>query len=106
EQLIARNPPAAYVVPGESSRQQGANHGMLREALLSLGAAYTDKGDYKNAAICYQQMFTSSIRSNAVVDACRALNNLGNTSMYQGDYARSAQYYFYAAQLAKRSADT
>ncbi len=79
---------------------------VLREALISLGAAYTDKGDYKHAAICYQRMFTYSIRNNAIIDACRALNNLGNTSMYQGDYARSAQYYFYAAELAKRTPAT
>jgi len=77
------------------------------EGLVALGSVYTDKGDYDEAEKCYRQMLAYSIKTNAVLlMSCRALNNIGNTYMYKGDYERAADYYFHAAALAEKVAET
>lgn len=74
------------------------------EGLISLGAAYTNKGAYDTAEKCYLQIlsYTGKLR-HPIVATCRALNNLGNTYTFKGDYKKAMEYYMYAAKIAEQN---
>lgn len=79
----------------------------LVDRLIVLGKLYFNKGDYNNAeksfrrALIYNQKYNGSITNE-----CRALNNLGNTLQYKGNYKESISFYFQAVQLAEQAKDT
>ncbi len=104
-QVSVTNSDSAILMLHESIRESISHscYNCIVEGLVSLGAAYTDKGDYENAEIFYRKILNYSLKTTfPIVSASRALNNLGNTYMYKGNYKQAMQYYIYAAQIAEK----
>ncbi len=71
------------------------------QGYFSLGAILTSTGDYTGAHEAYRKAMFFSYKTQApTANLCRALNNIGNTYIFQCDYRHASQYYFKAAQLA------
>jgi len=74
------------------------------QGYFSLAAIQTSIGDYKSAEVSYRKALYFSYKTDKpVANLCRALNNLGNTYIFQCDYTRASKYYFRAAELAARN---
>jgi signal transduction histidine kinase len=67
-----------------------------------LGILHTYKGEYDEARFWfYRSLFYSGKTIRAQGNTCRALNNIGNTYQFRGDYEQAVAYYFKAIELAE-----
>lgn len=103
--LLSRNTDSAiacFEAAETLSRNTGFDDG-IGYALAFLGAAVTDKGDYKKGLALYREALPYCRRARFIGNALPSLYiNMGGSFFQSGDYERAYEYYYQALKYMQQ----